>query len=209
MPLFLLLADMEELLISLEPVFHRVERFVLWHNRYASFLAFFVGHCLFYAVARAGLRPFCAITLVLLIFHLLDCLRKKRSANEQENLSELTQLILRSYRRVRQTHEQFNTIKTENRVKYSLILLFGCLLFAYIGMKLNGFYVSYLTMLIVFTFPAIVYHQLLRKLLKRLAPILEQLDQSMSVQCFERDAHCSSSSGNTNGEHWSIGKISW
>jgi hypothetical protein len=54
-----------------------------------------------------------------------------------------------------------------------------CLIFAYIGVKINGFYVSYLFMLILFTLPAIVYHKLTTKLLKRLAPILEQLDQSM------------------------------
>ena len=157
---------MEDLLISLEPIFQRVERFVLWHNRYISFVAFLVAHCLIYAVARAELRPLCAIALVLFVFHLLDCLRRKRSSDEQTNLSELTQFVLRCYRHLCQT---------QDRVKYLLIFL----LFAYVGIKLNGVYVSHLAMLIIFTFPAMVYHQLGRKLLKRLAPIFEQLDQSM------------------------------
>jgi hypothetical protein len=176
---------MEDIIISLEPAFHRVERFILWHNRYASLLAFLLGHCIFYAIARAGLRPFCAIILVVLIFHILDCLKRKRShiiINEEKNLCELTQLVLRSYRHVCQTHEKLNTIKTENRVKYSMIIIVICLILAYIGVKINGFYVSYLTMLILFTLPAIVYHKLIPKLLKRLAPVLEQLDQSMYVE---------------------------
>lgn len=173
---------MEDIILSLEPAFHRVERFVLWHNRYASLLAFVFGHCIFYAIARAGLRPFCAVVLVLLVFHILDCLKQKRShatTNNEENLCELTKLVLRSYRHVCQTHERLNTIKTENRVKYSLIIIVVCLLFAFIGVKINGFYVSYIAMLSIFTLPAIVYHQLIPKLLKRLAPVLEQLDQSM------------------------------
>jgi Flp pilus assembly protein TadB len=170
---------MEDIILSLEPAFHRVERFLLWHNRYASLIAFAIGHGIFYAIARSGLRPFCAITIVLLILHILDCIKKKRVNNEEQNLSELTQFVLRSYRYGWQTHEQLNTIKTENRLKYSLIIMIICLIFAYIGVKINGFYVSYLFMLILFTLPAIVYHKLTTKLLKRLAPILEQLDQSM------------------------------
>lgn len=173
---------MEDIIISLEPAFNRVERFILWHNRYASLLAFFVGHCIFYAIARAGLRPFCAIMLVVLMFHILDCLKKKRShllANGEENLSELTKLVLRSYRQLWETHEILNTLKTENRVKYSVIIIIACLILAYIGVKISGFYVSYIAMLILFTLPAVVYHKLIPKLLKRLAPILEQLDQSM------------------------------
>ncbi len=173
---------MEDIIVSLEPAFHRVERFILWHNRYASLLAFLLGHCIFYAIARAGLRPFCAIMLVVLIFHILDCLKQKRSqliTTEEKNFCELTQLVLRSYRHLCQTHEKLNTLKTENRVKYSIIIILICLILAYIGVKINGFYVSYLTMLILFTLPAIVYHKLIPKLLKRLAPVLEQLDQSM------------------------------
>ena len=174
---------MEDIIVSLEPVFHRVERFILWHNRYASLVAFLLGHCIFYAIARAGLRPFCAVTLVLLMFHILDCLKQKRSSslviNDEKKFCELTQLVLRSYRHICQTHEKLNTLKTENRLKYSLIIIFICLLFAYIGVKINGFYVSYITMLILFTLPAIVYHKLIPKLLRRLAPVLEQLDQSM------------------------------
>jgi hypothetical protein len=170
---------MEDIILSLEPLFHRLERFLLWHNRYASLFAFAIGHGIFYAIARAGLRPFCAITIILLIFHLLDCLKKKRLNNEEKNLSELTQFVLRSYRYVWQTRDQLNTIKTENRLKFSLIIMVICVVLAYIGVKINGFYVSYLFMLILFTLPAIVYHKLISKLLKRLAPILEQLDQSM------------------------------
>ncbi|CAF4201359.1 unnamed protein product, partial [Rotaria magnacalcarata] len=37
-------------------------------------------------------------------------------------------------------------------------------------------------MLILFTLPAIVYHKLIPKLLQRLAPVLEQLDQSMEYK---------------------------
>jgi hypothetical protein len=170
---------MEDIILSLEPGFHRIERFLLWHNRYASLLAFSLGHGIFYAIARAGLRPFCAITIVLLILHILDCIKKKRLFNEEKNLCELTQLVLRSYRHTCQTHEKLNIIKTENRAKYSLIIIIICVMLAYIGVKINGFYVSYLVMLILFTLPAIVYHKLMQKLLKRLAPILEQLDQSM------------------------------
>jgi len=173
---------MEDIIISLEPAFNRVERFILWHNRYASLLAFLLGHCIFYAIARAGLRPFCALILVVLIFHILDCLKQKRShliTNEEKNLCELTQLVIRSYRHLCQTHEKLNTLKTENRLKYSIIIIVICLILAYIGVKLNGFYVSYLTMLILFTLPAIVYHKLIPKLLRRLAPLIEQLDQSM------------------------------
>jgi len=170
---------MEDIILSLESGFHRIERFLLWHNRYASLLAFSLGHGIFYAIARAGLRPFCAITIVLLILHILDCIKKKRLYNEEKNLSELTQLVLRSYRHICQTHEKLNIIKTENRTKYSLIISIICVMLAYIGVKINGFYVSYLVMLILFTLPAIVYHKLMQKLLKRLAPILEQLDQSM------------------------------
>jgi hypothetical protein len=176
---------MEDIIISLEPAFHRVERFILWHNRYASLLAFLLGHCIFYAIALAGLRPFCAIILVVLIFHILDCLKRKRSQlmiNEEKNFCELTQLVLRSYRHVCQTHEKLNTLKTQNRVKYSVLIIVICLVLAYIGVKINGFYVSYLTMLILFTLPAIVYHKLIPKLLKRLAPVLEQLDQSMEYK---------------------------
>lgn len=177
---------MEDIIVSLEPAFNRVERFILWHNRYASLVAFILGHCIFYAIARAGLRPFCAVVLVVLIFHILDCLKQKRAHlinnNGEKNLCELTQLVLRSYKHVCQTHEKLNTLKTENRVKYSLIIIVVCLLLAYIGIKINGFYVSYLTMLILFTLPAIVYHKLIPKLLKRLAPVLEQLDQSMEYK---------------------------
>ena len=170
---------MEDIILSLEPVFHRIERFILWHNRYGSLFAFILGHGIFYSIARVGLRPFCAITLVLLLFHILDCIKRKRLYDNENKFSELTQLILRSYRYMCQTHENLNTIKTENRMKYLLIIIIICLIFAYIGMKINGFYVSYFVMLILFTFPAIVYHKLISKLLKRLAPILEQLDQSM------------------------------
>lgn len=170
---------MEEIIVSLEPVFHRVERFLLWHNRYASLLAFALGHGLFYAIARTGLRPFCAVTMVLFVLHLLDCLKKKRADAAEKNLSELTQLVLNSYRRTWQTHEKLNTIKTENRRKYSLIVALVCLALAYIGVKINGFLVSYLVMLLLFTLPAVVYHRIVPKLLKRLAPLLEQLDQSM------------------------------
>ncbi|CAF3409077.1 unnamed protein product [Rotaria socialis] len=176
---------MEDIIISLEPAFHRVERFILWHNRYASLLAFFLGHCIFYAIAKAGLRPFCAVMLVVLVFHVLDCLKKKRShalVNGEENLSELTKFVLRSYRHVCATHEKLNTLKTDNRVKYSITIIVICLILAYIGVKINGFYVSYIIMLILFTLPAIVYHKLIPKLLQRLAPVLEQLDQSMEYK---------------------------
>jgi hypothetical protein len=174
-----LLSDMEDIILSLEPAFHRVERYLLWQNRYASIIAFALGHGIFYAIARAGLRPFCAITIVLLILHLLDCIKKKRLYDEENKFSQLTQLVLQSYRNICQTQEKLQTIKTENRLKYSLIIILICLLLAYIGMKINGFYVSYLVMLVLFTLPAIKYHKILPKLLKRLAPILEQLDQSM------------------------------
>jgi len=170
---------MEDIILSLEPTFHRVERFILWHNRYASLFAFALGHGIFYAIARAGLRPFCAITIVLFIFHVLDCIKKKRLYNDEKDFSELTKFVLHSYRNLCQTQEKLNTIKTENRMKYSMIIIIICLILAYIGMKINGFYVSYLVMLILFTLPAIVYHKIIPKLLKRLAPILEQLDQSM------------------------------
>ncbi|CAF1443713.1 unnamed protein product [Adineta steineri] len=175
---------MEDIIISLEPAFHRVERFILWKNRYASLLAFLIGHCIFYGIARAGLRPFCAITLVILIFHILDSLKQKRShlADDDKNLCELTQLVIRSYRHACQTHEKLNTLKTENRVKYSIIIIVICLALAFIGVKINGFYVSYITMLILFTLPAVVYHKLIPKLLRRLAPVLEQLDQSMEYK---------------------------
>ena len=169
---------MEDIIVSLEPAFHRVERFILWHNRYASLLAFLLGHCIFYAIAWAGLRPFCAVVLVVLVFHILDCLKQKRShtiQNEERNLCELTQLVLRSYRHLCQTHERLNTLKTENRVKYSSIIAVVCLTLAFIGVKINGFYVSYLTMLILFTLPAIVYHKLIPKLLQRLHPYLNNL----------------------------------
>jgi hypothetical protein len=170
---------MEDLILSLEPVFHRLERFLLWHNRYASLIAFAIGHGIFYAIARAGLRPFCAMTIVLFIFHLLDCFKKKRLYTEEKQFSELTQFVLQSYRNICQTQKKLQTIKTENRLKYSMIIILICLILAYIGMKIHGFYVSYLLMLILFTLPAIVYHKLMQKLLKRLAPILEQLDESM------------------------------
>jgi len=108
--------------------------------------------------------------------------KKKRLNNEEKNLSELTKFVLNSYRNLCQTQEKLQTIKTENRMKYSLIIIMICLIFAYIGIKINGFYVSYLVMLILFTLPAIVYHKLIQKLLKRLAPILEQLDESMEYK---------------------------
>jgi hypothetical protein len=170
---------MEDIILSLEPAFHRVERFLLWQNRYASILAFAVGHGIFYAIARTGLRPYCAITIVLLILHLLDCIKKKRLYNEEKDFSQLTQFVLQSYRNLYQTQEKLQTIKTENRLKYSLIIILICLILAYIGMKINGFYLSYLVMLVLFTLPAIRYHKILPKILKRLAPILEQLDESM------------------------------
>ena len=173
---------MEDIIISLEPAFNRVERFILWHNRYASLAAFVLGHGIFFAIARAGLRPFCAVALVVLLFHILDCFKHKRAQlfnNEEKNLSELTQLVLRSYRHVCETHERLNTLKTENRLKYSILIIAVCLALAFIGVKINGFYVSYITMFILFTLPAIVYHKLIPKLLRRLAPVLEQLDQSM------------------------------
>ncbi|CAF1418060.1 unnamed protein product [Rotaria sp. Silwood1] len=173
---------MEDIILTLEPVFHRVEKFLLWHNRYASLFAFIFGHGIFYAIARAGLRPFCAITLVLFIIHILDCIRKKRLNDEEKNLSELTKLILRLYQYICHTHEKLNIIKTENRAKYSIIIIIISLILAYIGMKINGYYISYVVMLILFTLPAIVYHKLISKLLKRLAPILEQLDESMEYK---------------------------
>ncbi|CAF1616551.1 unnamed protein product [Rotaria magnacalcarata] len=173
---------MENIILSLESTFHRIEKFILWHNRYASLLAFTIGHGIFYAVARAGLKPYCAITLVVFIFHVLDCIKKKRVCDEEKNLSELTKLILRSYRYVCNTNEKLNIIKSENRAKYSIIIMIVCLILSYIGMKINGYYVSYLVMLILFTLPAIIYHKLITKLLKRLAPILEQLDQSMEYK---------------------------
>lgn len=170
---------MEDLILALEPAFHRLERFLLWHNRYASILVFAIGHAIFYGIARAGLRPFSAIAIVLFLFHLLDCFRRKRSMTEEENLSELTRLILQSYRHLCQTGEKFQTIKTINRRKYSFILIVICIILAFLGMKIHGFYISYFFMLILFTLPAIKYHRLLPKLLIRLAPVLEQLDQSM------------------------------
>ena len=173
---------MEDIIVSLEPAFHRVERFILWHNRYASLLAFVLGHCIFFAIAHAGLRPFCAIVLVVLVFHILDCLKQKRSVifnNEEQNLSELTQLVLRSYRHLCRTHERLNTLKTENRVKYSILIIAMCLALAFIGVKINGLWVSYLTMLILFTLPAVFYHKLIPKLLQRAGPVLQQLDESM------------------------------
>ncbi|CAF3430519.1 unnamed protein product [Rotaria socialis] len=173
---------MEDIILSLGSTFHRIEKFILWHNRYTSLLVFTIGHGIFYAIARAGLKPYCAITLVVFIFHVLDCIKKKRVCDEEKNLSELTKLILRSYRYVCNTHEKLNIIKSENRAKYSIIIIIVCLILSYIGMKINGYYLSYLVMLILFTLPAIIYHKLITKLLKRLAPILEQLDQSMAYQ---------------------------
>ena len=173
---------MEDIIVSLEPAFHRIERFILWHNQYASLLAFIIGHCIFYAIARIGLRPFCATILVILLFHILDCFKKKRShllVNEEKDLSELTQLILRSYRHIWETHDKLNTLKTENRAKYSILIIIICLILGCIGLKISGFYVSYIIMLMLFTLPAIVYHKLIPKLLQRLSPLLEQLDRSM------------------------------
>jgi hypothetical protein len=170
---------MEDIILSLEPAFHRIENVVLWHNRYASLFVFILGHGIFYAIACTGLRPFCAITIVLFLFHILDCIKKKPIYTDEKDFSQLTRYALHSYRNLYQTQEKLNTIKTENRAKYSLIMIFICLILAYIGIKINGFYVSYIIMLILFTLPAIFYHKLIQKLLKRLLPILEQLDQSM------------------------------
>ena len=170
---------MEDLILALEPAFHRLEKFLLWKNRYASILVFAIGHAIFYAIARAGLRPFCAMAIVLFLFHLLDCFRRKRSIGEEENLSELTRLILQSYRHLCQTGEKLQNIKSINRRKYSFILIVISIFLALLGRKIHGFYISYFLMLILFTLPAIKYHRLLPKLLKRLAPVLEQLDQSM------------------------------
>ena len=170
---------MEEIIISLEPVLHRAERFLLWHNRYVSLMAFVLLHGVFYAVACAGLRPFCAIVLVLFAFHLLDFFKKRTTTNDETHLSTVTQFVLQSYRYLWQTHDQFNSIKSRNRTKSSILLMLVCLLSAYVGVKINGFYVSYLLMFGLFTLPAVVHHKLAHKVLKRLAPILEQLDQSM------------------------------
>lgn len=170
---------MEDIILSLEPAFHRIERFLLWHNRYASLFVFILGHGIFYAIARTDLRPFSAIAIVLLLFHILDCIKKKPIYTDEKDLSQLTQYVLYSYRNLSQTQDKLNEIKIENRKKYSLIMIFICLLLAYTGIKVHGFYISYFIMLILFTLPAIFYHKLIKKLLKRLAPMLEQLDQSM------------------------------
>ena len=170
---------MEDLILALEPAFHRTEKFLLWQNRYASFVIFALGHGIFYGIARASLRPICAMTIVLFLFHLLDCFRRKQIISDENNCSELTRLILQTYRSICQTGEKLQTIKIENRRKYSFILILLSFFTAFLGMKINGFYISYLFMLILFTLPAIKYHRILPKVLKRLAPILEQLDESM------------------------------
>ncbi|CAF0809191.1 unnamed protein product [Didymodactylos carnosus] len=178
---------MEDIIISLEPALNRIERLIFWKNRYATLLAFIALHIIFYSIARAGLRPFCAVVLVCLVFHILDCLKRKRhfkktDDNEKEKLCELTRLVLRSYRSVCHAYQSLSTLKTENKAKYSLVLFIFCLLFAGIGLKLNGFYFTYITLLILFTLPGIVYHKLVQKFFTRIKPILEQLDQSMEYK---------------------------
>lgn len=170
---------MENLILSFEPLFHRIDQFVLWKNRYASVIAFFISHGLFYIIAYAGLKPYCGITLILFLFHIFDCLKRKHLNEEEKNCSDLTQLILRIYRSMCNSYEKLNMLKTENHMKYSLILIIICSMFAYVGVKINGYYVSYIVMLSILILPAIIYHRLVPKLLKRLAPLLEQLDQSM------------------------------
>lgn len=173
---------MEDIILSLEPAFYRVERYILWQNGYKSFLAFLFGNGLFYAIARAGLRPFCALFVVLFGFHILDSLKQRRSQplpNDENQYCELTKLILRSYRQVCQTHEQLLTLKNENRLKYSLLIMIVCAILAIVGLKFSGYYISYFIMLVLFTLPGIIYHKLIPKLLKRVAPVLEQFDRSM------------------------------
>jgi hypothetical protein len=51
-----------------------------------------------------------------------------------------------------------------------------------IGFKIKGFYLSYVLFWIVFFVPAIIHYDLLRKLLRKAMPLLEQLDHSMKYE---------------------------
>ena len=51
-----------------------------------------------------------------------------------------------------------------------------------IGFKIKGFYLSYVLFWIVFFVPAIIHYDILRKLLRKAMPLLEQLDHSMKYE---------------------------
>ena len=51
-----------------------------------------------------------------------------------------------------------------------------------LGVKVRGFYLSYLFFWMIFSVPAIIYYELAWKLVSRALPILEQLDRSMKYE---------------------------
>ena len=60
-----------------------------------------------------------------------------------------------------------------------LVFWVACLV---VGVKIKGFYLTYLFFWIIFSFPAIIYYEVPWKILSRALPILEQLDHSMKYE---------------------------
>lgn len=199
-----------EIVLAIDPFLCKIEQILLWKHKGKSMAIFTLCHFLFWLFLNYNIRTYCTISVVLLIFHLLDMYRTKKRrdliklhqsnkniteaeeiiqspkneshSNLYSSLSSLGKFIIYFKQKISIVYNQLNRLKRRNRFLYFTAMLIFWSMTAIIGTRIQGFYLSYIVFWIIFTVPAVVHFDIPKKILSRALPLLEQLDQSMKYE---------------------------
>lgn len=179
----------KEIVLAIDPALHKIEEILLWKNKFKTIGVFTLIHFVFWLFMLFNLRTYCLISFVFLFLHLLDGYRTKKRReiirSKQilvENISSLGRYIIYIYAKLVQLWTKLKKIKQKNRLKYFLIMFLSWSMTTVIGVKIRGIYLAYFLFWIVFFVPAILHYDILKKLLRKALPLLEQLDHSMKYE---------------------------
>lgn len=180
----------DEMVLAIDPALHKVEEILLWQNKFKTGAVFTFFHFLFWLFQNFNIRTYCTISCVLLVLHLLDAYRTKKrreilrlqQSSKSKNVSSIGRYIIFVYTKLMSLWNELIKLKRKNRLQYFLLVIVLWSMGGVIGYKIKGFYLSYALFWIVFFVPAIIHYDLMRKLIRKAMPLLEQLDHSMKYE---------------------------
>lgn len=186
--------QVKEVLLAIDPAMRHIEEILLWKNKFKTGAVFTTFHFLFWLLQTFNIRTYCTLAFLCLCLHLLDAYRVKRrrqlikmhhaspTKDLSETLSSLGHYILYVHVKLQFIWKRLRKLKQKNRLQYFLLMLTFWTLMTILGVKVRGFFLSYLLFWFLFFVPAILHYNLARKLLNKALPFLEQLDHSMKYE---------------------------
>lgn len=181
----------QEIVLAIDPALCKIEKILLWKNKLKTCGVFTLSHVIIWLMYTYNIRTYCTLAIICLGFHLLDAYRTKKrreilklqaNKNVVEGLSSLGRFIIYFNNKLKLALVKLNKLKRRNRLIYFFVMLTFWSMTAIIGTKIQGFYLSYSLFWIIFFVPAIIHFDIPRKLLRRILPLLEQLDHSMKYE---------------------------